>query len=313
MASRGCPHFCCFCASHSVHTRKMRYHSLNRIESDLLFLKTEYSIRTVIFQDDHFLSNKNRALEIIKILRKLELTAFFPNSLALYALDWKILEALSSIGVKHLVLSVESGSEKVLKDIMHKPLDLSIIKRVIGDCRELNIATDVSILIGLPGETKGDIEDTISFMKSISPTWYRISMATPLVGSEMYSICEEGNYLKGDIIECDFKRPIIETEDFTPEFIQEKAYLLNLELNFVENPDLKLKNYEQALKGFENAIRVKADHAFALYYAAVCSKQLSFDDKAALYEMRYKEVVSSSEYWRNYCCKFGLPIWELEK
>ena len=93
-------------------------------------------------------------------MKNLQLTAFFPASLTLYALDRKMLEALKSIGLNELVLSVESGSDKVLREVMHKPLNLSIVKRVIKDCQELGIDTDVAILIGLPGETKKDIEDT---------------------------------------------------------------------------------------------------------------------------------------------------------
>ena len=139
--------------------------------------------------------------------------------------------------MNHIVLSVESGSQRVLKEIMHKPLNLSIVERVISDCRELGISTDVAILMGLPGETKSDIEDAKDFFGSIKPNWFRFSMATPLVGSEMLDICLDKGYLKGDYLKCDFKKPIIETEDFTPEYIQETAYLLNLEFNFVRNVD----------------------------------------------------------------------------
>jgi anaerobic magnesium-protoporphyrin IX monomethyl ester cyclase len=310
MTSRGCPHRCSFCSSHTVHGRKMRFHSVSRVIEDLKRLKEQYHAETIDIFDDHFTADKQRALEIIDAMKELKLTAFFPSSLALYTLDRKTLEALKSIGVNHLVLSVESGSDRVLKKIMHKPLDLSIVSRVIADCRQLGIASDISILIGLPGETKQDIEDTRSFLKTLNANWFRISMATPLPGSEMLNICKKHNYLKGDYLSCNFKRAVVETEDFTAEYIQEKAYSLNLELNFLCNSDFRLENYETALKGFENTIKVKSDHAFALYFAAKCCKKLNLDEKYQSYKTKYHEIIENSEFWRNYAHQFDLAVLE---
>lgn len=306
MTSRGCPHRCCFCSSHTVHGRKMRYNSMDRVREDFKRLKERYGAQTLVFFDDHLMAKKERVLEIIDVMRGLGLVAFFPNSLALYALDRKILEALRSIGVEHLVLSVESGSNRVLKQVMHKPLDLSIVERVIADCRDLGIATDVSILIGLPGETKQDIEDARAFFKTIKPTWFRISIATPLVGSEMLEICIKNDYIKGDYADCDFKTAVIETEDFSTEYLEEKAYALNLELNFVENGDFKLGNYETALKGFENTIKVKSDHALAYYFAAKCYKMMGLHENYLAYKTKFQEIIESSAFWKGYADEFNL-------
>lgn len=306
MTSRGCPHRCCFCSSHTVHGRKMRYYSLDRVKEDMTRLSGQYGVEKLVFFDDHLLADKQRIYEIFNTMKNLHLTAFFPNSLALYALDRKMIEALKSVGVDNLVLSVESGSDRVLREIMHKPLDLAIVKRVVDDCRQLGIASDISILIGLPGETKQDIEDARSFLKTLKANWFRFSVATPLVGSEMFDLCIKKNYLKDDYIECDFKRAIVETEDFTAEYIQERAYFLNLELNFVKNGDFELGNYEDALRGFENVLEVKDDHAFAYYFAAKCCKMMGLDEKYSEYKARYGEILKESSFWRNYVNQFNL-------
>jgi radical SAM superfamily enzyme YgiQ (UPF0313 family) len=304
--SRGCPHLCCFCSSHTVHGRKMRFHSVNRVREDLTRLREQYGAGIIGFQDDHFMADKERACKIINIAKELKMTVFFQSGLALYALDRKMLEAIKSAGLKQLVLAIESGSNRVLREIMHKPIDLSMVKRVIADCRELGIDTDANILIGLPGETKQDIEDTRAFLKTLDATWFRIYIATPLVGSEMFDTCIRKKYLKGDYIGCDFKRAVVETEDFTAEYIQEKAYSLNLELNFVGNSDFRLGNYETALRGFENTIRVKSDHAFAYYFSAKCCKMMHLDEKYLAYKAKYKEIIEESAFWRDYATRFNL-------
>lgn len=307
MTSRGCTFRCCFCSSFTVHGRSMRYYSLNRVREDFKRLRDQYGAKTIIFQDDHFMANKQRAFEIIDILKEFQMAAFFPNSLALYALDRKMLEALKSIDVNQLVLSIESGSNRVLKEVMHKPLNLSIVKRVADDCRELGIYTDVNILIGLPGETKQDIEDARSFLKTINASWFRINVATPLVGSEMFDISLKKNYLKGSYTDVDYKRARVETEDFTAEYIQEMAYILNLELNFVENSDFHLGNYKMALEGFENAIRAKNDHAIAYYYAAKCYEKLG-DSKRSQEYMDTAKMCAEKPFWRKYVDMFNIPI-----
>ena len=308
--SRGCPHHCCFCSSHTIHGRKMRYHSVSRVREDLTCLRDEYGAKMIGFQDDHFMADKQRAFEIINIAKELEMPVFFQSGLALYALDRKMLETIKSAGLNQLVLAVESGSNRVIKEIMHKPINLSIIKRVISDCRQLGIDTDANILIGLPGETKQDIEDTRAFLKTLDATWFRIYVATPLVGSEMFDICIKNNYLCGSYIGCDFKRAVIETEDFTSEYIQKKAYSLNLELNFVRNSDFRLGNYKKALEGFENTITVKDDHAFAYYFAAKCYKMMAFVERYQAYKVKYQEIIDESAFWRGYANQFDLVTLE---
>lgn len=308
MTSRGCTHRCCFCSSHTVHGRSMRYHSLSRVKDDLQILKNRYQVKTIVFQDDHFMASKQRAFAIIDLLREMQLTAFFPNSLALYALDRSMLEALKSVGVNQLVLSFESGSNRVLRDIMHKPLNLDIVKRVTDDCRDLEIYSDVNILIGLPGETRQDIEDTRCFLKTVDANWFRINVATPLVGSEMFDICIEKDYLKGNYIDCNYKKAVVETEDFTAEYIQEMAYIMNLELNFLANSDFRSGKYSMALNGFENAIRAKNDHAIAFYCAARCYEQLGDFETAQNYMDTAKRIAIENPFWRNYVALLDIPL-----
>jgi len=285
----------------------MRYHSINRVREDFKRLRDQYGAKTLVFQDDHFMANRQRALEIIDIVKELQITPVFQNGLAIYALDRKMLETLKIAGANQLMLSVESGSNKVLKEIIHKPFDLSVIKRVSNDCWELGIYTNVNILLGFPHETKKDIEDTRAFLKTIKGNWFMIYCANPLVGSEMYDICVKKNYLKDTFIGSDFKNAVIETEDFTAEYIQEMAYILNIELNFVENSDFRLGNYEMALKGFENAIRAKNDHAIAYYYAAKCYEKLDNLEKSQQY-MDTAKIAAENPFYRKYANMFNIPI-----
>ena len=307
MTSRGCPFLCTFCASHKVHGRAMRYHSIERVIEDFTKLKEKYGASTLIFQDDHLMGDTKRVYKMLETIEDLKLEAVFQNGLTLFSLTKKMLNAFYKAGVRQLVLPIESGSEKVLKEQMKKPLRFSISKRVAKDCRELGIYTNANILIGMPGETKKDIEDGRKNLLKTEANWFHVVCASPLVGSEMYDISLTNNYISGDTLGSDYRTAVIDTEDFTAEYIQEKQYLMNLELNFVCNNDIRLGEYKLALMGLENVARVKEDHCFAHYYLAICYRGLNDLEKARqsiVNAIKYSKL----DFWKKYIDYFQLSI-----
>jgi anaerobic magnesium-protoporphyrin IX monomethyl ester cyclase len=306
MTSRGCPYLCTFCASHRTHGRKMRLHSVERVQEDLNRLSRDYGATTVVFQDDHLMSDKDRVYDILRIVGELKLEALFQNGLTLYALDRPMLEAFYAAGVRHLVLPVESGSEKVLKEQMKKPLKFRISERVAQDCRDIGIYTNTNILIGMPGETKADLEEARINLRKVKTNWFNIACASPIVGSDMHNLAVEKGYIKFDTLGSDYRKAVIQTEDFTPEFIQETQYLMNLELNFVHNNDVALGEFETALKAFKNVIRIKPDHAFAYYFAAQCYQGMGDQEACESHMAAYHEH-AAQPFWQKYVEHFQLP------
>jgi len=278
MTSRGCPFHCTFCASHQVHGRKMRYHSTDRVFADIGRLVEEYGARTVIFQDDHFMADKARVLKILEFIEHEKLNAIFQNGLTLYSLDYETLSAFKRAGVNQLVLPLESGSEKVLKHQMKKPLKMSISRQVSEDCRKLDIYTNANVLIGLPGETKQDIEEARLNLRTIPANWYHVVCASPVVGSEIHKIASEKGYISGDVLGADYRIAVINTPDFSADYIQNMQYVFNLELNFLYNSDLRLNNLSLAETGFRNVLTLRPDHLMAnLCLAYVHAKRGDFD------------------------------------
>ena len=312
MTSRGCPYHCTFCASHRVHGREMRYHSVQRVKEDLTNLKNKYNATKVIFQDDHLMANKKRVYQILETVGDLKLGSLFQNGLTIYALNRPMLEAFYSAGVRHLVLPVESGSEKVLHQQMRKPLKFKFSVRCANDCRELGIYTNANLIIGMPGETKADMKEGLDNLRKVKANWFNIACASPLVGSEMHELAVKKEYIKESTMGSDFHHAVIETEDFTPEYVQQMEYTMNLELNFVYNNDIEVGEYELALRGFMNVIRVRPDLAFAHYFAAMCYKQLG---KQKLFKKHRKLFLEHSQttFWKAYCYKYDLSQENLDE
>jgi anaerobic magnesium-protoporphyrin IX monomethyl ester cyclase len=310
MLSRGCPYSCSFCAQDTVHGKDMRYYSLNRIQADLKRLHDEFGVRTVVIEDDHFMADPKRAFEILGMLIELGMTACFPNALALYALKLPMLQRIKAVGVDQLVLAVESGSDHVLREIMHKPLKLSIVSEVTTDCRKVEIYTDCNIVIGQPGETAAHFEESRHFLRTTDANWYRINVATPITGSELLQVAMAGGHLRGNFGGCDYKTAVIETEDFTAKGLQKVAYLLNLELNFVYNSDFRLGHYEIALMGFLNALKARPDHYFAHYYAALCYEKLGQPGQAQIH-VQAAEQAKTDLHWQKWIALIDAPMAEV--
>lgn len=306
LTSRGCPFFCIFCASHKVHGRKMRYYSLDRTKKDILELKEKFGVKTLLFQDDHFMGDPKRALEIVKFVGDLGIRFIFQNSLALYALNREFLEACKRAGMDQLVLAVESGSDRVLKQVMKKPLNLKIVKRVVTDCRELGIYTFCNIVMGLPGETRQDIEDSRAFLRTTYANWFGIYIANPLVGSEMFDICAEKGYLQENWIGSDYKQAVVSTEDWDAAYIEQKAYQMNLELNLLHNSDYRLGNYKIALEAFERVIKAKEGHAVAYFMAAKTCYHLSMKEKGDEYIEEARKSYTNNAFWKTHMDELGV-------
>jgi radical SAM superfamily enzyme YgiQ (UPF0313 family) len=307
MTSRGCPFYCTFCASHRIHGRSMRYHSVDRIDNDFARLVSNYGADTVIFQDDHLMASKERVYKILEIVKKHGLESIYQNGLTLFSLDRPMLEAFRDAGVRHLVLPMESGSERVLRECMKKPLKMEISERVARDCRDLGIYTNTNILIGMPGETIADLEEGRLNLKRVVTNWINIASASPLVGSEMYETSVNRGYIseKHFLDFRDFRYSVLNTEEISADFLQEYKYFMNLDLNFANNIDMRLKDYEWAKRGFLNVLRIREDHAFAHYALSCCYEKTGDFNLAKQHYAQYLQCVKE-EFWNKWAWIFGL-------
>jgi anaerobic magnesium-protoporphyrin IX monomethyl ester cyclase len=306
MTSRGCPFKCTFCASHAAHGRDMRYYSINRVLNDVSEMISKYKIDGVVIQDDHFMGGKKRPYEIVAKIGDLNLGMIFQNALAIYALDYDFLNLLKESGVNTLVMPMESGSSRVLKEIMHKPLRLDAIPEVMKNCREIGIYTDVNIILGMPGETFEDIEDSRKFLKTIYGDWFRIFSASPIPGSDLHKQCEVENLYAISPLKANFKRSVITTSHLTSEDVQRLTYNLNIDLNFVNNSSMRLEKYDIALAAFQNVINIKPDHAIAHHYISYCYYKLGNQNLAKYH--REMAIKFRNEFWDIFIEEFNIDF-----
>jgi len=222
LTSFGCPYRCVFCASRTISGRKVAYRPVAHILEEIEFLYERHGVRNIIFLDDALLADRRRINALLQALidRKLDLT-WKAATVAAWHLDEDLLRLMKASGCVQITISVESGSQRVLREVIHKPLRLEIVPPIIAQCRELGIDLGANFVIGLPGETWDEIRETFAFAERCDFDVTHFHIATPLPKTELYAISKEKGFLPPDFSFTDpkffgFCSGFITTDEFTP-------------------------------------------------------------------------------------------------
>ena len=220
LTARGCPFRCCFCEVGKISGKIPRCRSPESIIKEIEWLKDTYGIKALIFDDDNLFLFKDRAMQIFQTMidKKMNLK-WNAIAVAVFKLDEEILDVMKESGCQYLCISVESGVERVLKDIIHKPLDLDYAKRIIKKIKSLDIDLAANFVVGFPGETWAEIRQTIKFAEEIGIDYVKFFIATPLPNTELYKMAKEQDCL---IDGFSFEKHlwtdgVIETDEFKPQ------------------------------------------------------------------------------------------------
>lgn len=311
--SRGCPFRCVFCSNGKVHGKKVRKMSPGRVISDVERMIESHGIGIVLIEDDHFLADKARAKMILEHLASLGVNIEFPNGLAVYAIDEDVGLLLKKAGATTVCLAVESGSSHVLRNIIHKPHTPAMIAKATSILRHNGLLIHAFMVVGLPGEKEEHRQETLQLIREVGFDWVYFFVATPIVGSKLYEICIENNYLPTlDFSQHVMTKASIQTEDFTPEYMEKRVYMMNLEANFVNNWNLNNGRKEIALRYFQSVAKNYPQHALA-HRAIELSLPESpdYDSLRAVHRINFRQIISTSDEWANYITELtNIPVLE---
>ena len=284
--------------------------SVEKVIQDVAKMKNDYGATVLLIEDDNFLADKQRAKEILRELEKFQLRIEFPNGLAVYGVDDDIGQLLKSAGVSVVSLAIESGSDHVLKNIIDKPLRVEMINEKVQILRDNGILVHAFIVIGLPGEMDEHRQETIDMLKGVGVDWVHIAIAIPIVGSRLYDICVENDYL----VNTDFKNHIISKANIQapgvdPSQIEEIAYKMNLLINFVNNYNMTHGQFERAAQYFKKVAEKYPEHAFAHYYLAKAYEGMNSENELIKKHLSaYNACINNDENWRKYADDFHIML-----
>ena len=193
---RGCKSRCTFCLwPQTVGGHTYRVRSPAHVAAEIKQCLRDFpQVREFFFDDDTFTDNLPRAEAIALELGKLGVTwscnakANVPRS---------TLKILKNNGLRLLLVGYESGNQQILHNIK-KGLRIDVAKQFTKDCHELGIKIHGTFILGLPGETKETIEETIKYAVEINPHTMQVSLAAPYPGTFLYDQAVENGWLDAD-------------------------------------------------------------------------------------------------------------------
>ena len=188
MLSRGCPFRCAYCGARKVMGERIRYRSPRHILAEIDYLSDRYRISNFSFLDDNYTCNREKAAEMFTVLaaRKPRIAFSFPNGVRAETLDAELLKLMERAGCYSLALGIESGSDATLARMRKGQTRLEVEEAVALIRRTTSIRITGFFILGYPGETLEDVEETIRFAHRLPIHHPHFCLFTPLPGTPVY-------------------------------------------------------------------------------------------------------------------------------
>lgn len=216
VTSRGCPFNCIFCDRMGKVFRALSPENVLKEINDCF----KQGINSFFMHDDTFTVDRKRVEEICRRIIGAGLDIRWEARARVDCVDYELLKLMQEAGLKRLSFGAESGNEDVLK-FLKKGIKLERTKEVFGWCRQLKITTLADFMVGSPGETIKEIDDTLRFAKEIDPDYLQFSITCPYPATPLYEILLKEGRIKSDVWlefaenpSFDFKPPVA-SEYFT--------------------------------------------------------------------------------------------------
>jgi len=191
---RGCPGRCTFCLwPQTIGGQKYRARSPRSVIEEMKRAKDMFpQVKEYFFDDDTFTANLQRVEEIARGLKGLDIVWSCSTRANL---GERTLGIMKDSGLRCLVVGMESGSDEILKNI-RKGISTAQMHRFMKICKHLKIMTHGTFIVGLPGETKASIEQTIQYAKELDPDTIQVAIATPYPGTEFYRQAIQNGWIR---------------------------------------------------------------------------------------------------------------------
>jgi hopanoid biosynthesis associated radical SAM protein HpnJ len=189
--TRGCPAMCTFCLWPQTHSgHRWRVRSTQDIVNEVKYVLENFpGLKEIFFDDDTFNYRKQRTLELCAEFKKLNFTW---SSTSRVTTDYETLKAMKDSGCRLMIVGYESGDQQILKNIK-KGATIDGALRFTDDAKKLGLTIHGDFIVGLPGETRDTLRNTIDFAKRLDVETIQVSIAHAFPGTEFYDFAKKNN------------------------------------------------------------------------------------------------------------------------
>ncbi len=331
LSSRGCRAHCSFCSVREFNGTGVRHRSIESVVTEMETLKNHYGIEHFVWLDDDLFAGRKQTERLFSEIanRNLGITWDASNGVIASCLTKELAHLSEKSGCIGMSFGVESGDPEILKQ-MRKPASLGKFIEASEIMREHpNIFTKGFLIIGYPGETIGQIWNTIGLAKEMHLDWYTLQKAIPLPATDMAKEMYETGQIESQNItaeaqnrfmsgfgntaarEYERKRKLIKEDfynilldkpkDYVPnrDELTDMWFLADYYINFEDIPKennlIKLQLKEKWLE--EVCMRKSSENPIGNLYLAVVRDKIGKHEQADESRKLARQYIGESKFW----------------
>jgi len=184
----GCPYGCNFCIFGNL---GFKLRKIENVLEELNYL-VSIGVKEVVFGDQSFAANRSRTMRLCEEMIPIELTWSCYSRVDL--VDSELLTLFKKSGCHTIIFGVESGNDHTLKKY-NKGLSTKKIEDTVTLCKDVGIRTVATFIIGLPGETERDCENSIKFAKTLGCNFASFNTPVPRKRTVLRKDAKENKWL----------------------------------------------------------------------------------------------------------------------
>lgn len=195
IGSRGCPFRCTNCQPGLNNVSSFRVRKVEKVIEEMKFLMNSYGVNHFVFYDSELYIRKEWIMEFCKAVKENNFKMTFEGNARIHLIDDEILDALKSAGCVRLAFGVESGSQRVVNEILCKGVH---VENSLGNFDKVvsrGIEAHAWFMLGIPGEKWEDVLKTIDVAKRTNADTIEVNIATPWPDTKFYVIAKQNGWL----------------------------------------------------------------------------------------------------------------------
>jgi radical SAM superfamily enzyme YgiQ (UPF0313 family) len=213
---RGCPFRCSYCGARSFHDlydgigEYGRRRSHQNVVDELLAARRASPLNYVIFLDDTFTINHPWVIEFCPSYAE-QVGVPFSLHARVETVNRRLLDVLARAGCRQITYGVESGSYRIRKNVMQRPVTNRRFIDVFQWTRAAGITITANYMLGLPDETREELQMTLDLAEELAAFDFGCFVFYPYPGTDLFRHCSEQGYLPADYpdFDCDHRTSIL--------------------------------------------------------------------------------------------------------